>query len=179
MRECSGWFKSKLKEEYERLFDTCQVRSGKLPAVERVIVNILKNQERYEKVGHRLRIPWYFIAVIHSMEGGLNFNTHLHNGDSLTRRTQHIPRGRPKSGTPPFTWEESSIDALEYEKLNRWKDWSIGGILYKLEKYNGWGYRSRHPHVLSPYLWSFSSHDTKGKYVADGRWSESAVSQQV
>ena len=60
-----------------------------------------------------------------------------------------------------------------------WKDWSIGGTLYKLEKYNGWGYRSRHPHVLSPYLWSFSNHYSKGKYVADGRWSESAVSQQA
>lgn len=169
----------KLKEEYERLFDSCQVRDGKLPVVERIIGNILKNKKRYEEVGRRVRIPWYFIAVIHNMEGGLNFNTHLHNGDPLTKRTQHIPRGRPKSGIPPFTWEESSIDALEYEKLNRWKDWSIGGTLYKLEKYNGWGYRSRHPHVLSPYLWSFSNHYSKGKYVADGRWSESAVSQQA
>ena len=104
----------KLKEEYERLFDSCQVRDGKLPVVERIIGNILKNKKRYEEVGRRVRIPWYFIAVIHNMEGGLNFNTHLHNGDPLTKRTQHIPRGRPKSGTPPFTWEESSIDALEY-----------------------------------------------------------------
>jgi peptidoglycan hydrolase-like protein with peptidoglycan-binding domain len=32
--------------------------------------------------------------------------------------------------------------------------------------------------VKSPYLWSFSNHYTKGKYVGDGRWSETAVSQQ-
>jgi hypothetical protein len=32
--------------------------------------------------------------------------------------------------------------------------------------------------VLSPYLWCFSNHYTKGKYVSDGRWSETAVSQQ-
>jgi peptidoglycan hydrolase-like protein with peptidoglycan-binding domain len=33
--------------------------------------------------------------------------------------------------------------------------------------------------VPSPYLWSFSNHYTRGKYVADGRFSPTAVSQQV
>ncbi len=32
--------------------------------------------------------------------------------------------------------------------------------------------------MLSPYLWSFSTHYQCGKYVADGRWSETAVSKQ-
>jgi hypothetical protein len=48
-----------------------------------------------------------------------------------------------------------------------------------LERYNGWGYRLYHPHVLSPYLWSGSNHYTSGRYVADGTWSETAVSQQI
>ena len=44
--------------------------------------------------------------------------------------------------------------------------------LYELERYNGFGYRDRRPQVLSPYLWSFSNHYSRGKYVADGRFSD-------
>jgi hypothetical protein len=51
-------------------------------------------------------------------------------------------------------------------------------VLFKLEQYNGWGYRQYHHDVPSPYLWSFSSHYTKGKYVADGHFDANAVSQQ-
>jgi hypothetical protein len=32
--------------------------------------------------------------------------------------------------------------------------------------------------VLSPYLWGFSSHYKSGKYIADGTWSDTAVSKQ-
>lgn len=32
--------------------------------------------------------------------------------------------------------------------------------------------------VLSPYLCSFSSHYQSGKYIADGTWSDTAVSKQ-
>ncbi len=102
----------------------------------------------------------------------------MHNGDPLTARTKNVPAGRPVNCNPPFTWEESATDALMYQKIDKWKDWSLPGLLYKLEEYNGWGYRISHPHVLSPYLWSYSNHYTKGKYVADGTWSETAVSKQ-
>jgi hypothetical protein len=47
-----------------------------------------------------------------------------------------------------------------------------------LEGYNGWGYRNHHPAVKSPYLWSGSNHYRAGKYVADGTWSDTAVSSQ-
>jgi len=57
-------------------------------------------------------------------------------------------------------------------------DWSLAGMLYQLEGYNGWGYRLHHPHVLTPYLWSFSNHYTSGKYVAGGTWSDIAASKQ-
>jgi lysozyme family protein len=85
------------------------------------------------------------------MAASLNFNRHLHNGDPLTARTVQVPAGRPKTGEPPFTWEESATDALMLEKLDQWEDWSVPGTLYKLEQYNGWGYRLAHPDVKSPY----------------------------
>jgi lysozyme family protein len=36
----------------------------------------------------------------------------------------------------------------------------------------------KHPEVLTPYLWSFTNHYTKGKFVADGKFDANAVSKQ-
>jgi len=36
-----------------------------------------------------------------------------------------------------------------------------------------------HPSVLTPYLWCYSNHYSSGKYVADGRWSDTAISKQA
>ncbi len=119
------------------------------------------------------------VAVVHNMESSQNFTRHLHNGDPLTARTVKVPAGRPKAGMPPFTWEVSTADALSIQNLDGDTDWSVAGMLYALEAYNGWGYRKGHPHILSPYLWSGSEHYTAGKFVADGTWSETAVSKQI
>ena len=167
-----------LSGEYQWLFDGCEVRPEHTHSVEALVTRIVTNQSRYRSLGTLLRIPWYFIGAIHCMEASLDFTTHLHNGDPLTARTINVPSGRPPTGEPPFTWEESATDALNYAHMTEWHDWSISGMLYRLEAYNGFGYRIRHPEVLTPYLWSYSNHYLSGKYVADGTFSASAVSNQ-
>lgn len=168
-----------LKVQYETLFNSCLIDPSKAQTVDQIADRIQANKPRYEQVGLALKTPWYLIGVIHNMEASLSFLTHLHNGDPLTARTTHVPANRPREGTPPFRWEESAIDALRMKSFQKWSDWSVPGILYKLEEYNGWGYRMYHPHVLSPYLWSFSNHYISGKYVQDGTWSATAKSQQA
>lgn len=167
-----------LRAEYARLFSTCVIRPERAKAVEDILRSLRTGRAHYENISSVLGIPWYFIGVIHHMESSLSFLKHLHNGDPLTARTVHVPKGRPKKGAPPFTWEESAADALTLKRLSANTDWSLAGTLYQLERYNGWGYRLYHPHVLSPYLWSFSFHYISGKYVADGTWSDTAVSKQ-
>jgi lysozyme family protein len=164
---------------YELLYESCLVRPKRRAAVDQLVARITANKARYNKVGKALGIPWYVVGIIHSLEAGGDFSRHLHNGDPLTARTTHVPAGRPPTGKPPFTWEQSATDALRHQGMAAWKDWSIPGTLYELEGYNGFGYRDHHPNVPSPYLWSFSNHYTRGKYVADGRFSPTAVSQQV
>lgn len=164
------------KNNYERLFASCTIKEDKYPEIDKITAKILLNKVRYQTVGDLLQIPWYVIAIIHCMEGNLRFDTHLHNGDSLNKRTVQVPAGRPKAGNPPFTWEESAKDALVYDKLNLWTDWSIAGILYKLELFNGLGYYKQG--INSPYLWSYSNHYTKGKYIQDGRYDPSSISKQ-
>ncbi|MEO8256142.1 MAG: hypothetical protein ABI868_02240 [Acidobacteriota bacterium] len=167
-----------LRDEYAELFDTCQIRAERAAEVNRLVKTLLNARGRYEALGRPLTIPWYLIAVIHALEASGNFNCHLHNGDPLTARTVQEPPNRPVSGSPPFTWEASATDALRMKKLDQIADWSVPRMLYQLEAYNGFGYRLRHPEVLTPYLWSYSGHYTKGKYVTDGTFSATAVSKQ-
>jgi len=171
-------FTQALRKEYEYLFNTCDISPAKMAAVEKTIGKLLANRLRYEDVGGRLSVPWFCIGVIHNMEASLDFSKHLHNGDPLAACTVHVPAGRPKRGTPPFSWEESATDALMMRGLEKISDWSLASTLYQIEGYNGWGYRLYHSHVLSPYLWGFSCHYTSGKYVADGTWSDIAKSSQ-
>ena len=135
---------------------------------------------RYANVSATTNVPWFVIGLIHSLEASLRFDRHLHNGDPLTARTTHVPAGRPRPdvGDPPFSWEKSAADALGFRRVNTLTDWSLPGIAFMLERYNGWGYRDHHPEVKSPYLWSFSNVYRRGKYVADGNFSSEAVSQQ-
>lgn len=167
-----------LRAEYRSLFDACEIRPARRAAVETIVSSVIAQKARYEAVGDPLGIPWYFIAAIHNLESSLRFNRHLHNGDPLTARTTHVPPGRPLTGEPPFTWEQSATDALLLQRLDRVTDWTLPSLLFQWEKYNGMGYRNRTPPVPSPYLWSFSNQYSKGKFIADGTYDAEAVSQQ-
>ncbi len=138
---------------------------------------LLNGRDEYEEVEASTKVPWYVVGLIHGLEGSFDFHTHLHNGDSLQHRTVNVPRGRPIKGSPPFTWKESAVDSLEYEHFTSWHDWSVAGMLFKFESYNGWGYR-RHG-INSPYLWSGSNLYDKGKYAEDNVYDKNLVSKQV
>lgn len=169
-----------LQPEYRRLWLTTiltdRFQAPALFTAER----ILAGKERYLQIEEALGVPWYWIGAIHALESGVKWSTHLHNGDPLTARTVHVPKGRPKLGRGPFTWEESALDALVMKGLHKVEEWTIERMLYEAERYNGWGYRKYHREVLSPYLWSGTHWGLKpGKYIADGTWSDSAVSKQT
>ncbi len=168
----------RLEQEYVRLYETCEIRQERFGEVDAVAVAVLRDRARYEQVGDPLGIPWYLVAAIHNLESSRRFDRHLHNGDRLTARTTHWPPGRPAGGEPPFTWEESATDALKLRRLHQVDAWPLARVLYEAEGYNGFGYRLHHPEVLSPYLWGFSKHYDRGKYVADGTWSATARSRQ-
>lgn len=165
-------------QEYEQLFNSCTINPGRVSEVNGIVANLLHNKQRYINVAETLnsKMPWWFIAVIHTMECSMNFNKHLHNGDPLTARTIHVPADRPVTGKPPFTWEQSAIDALKMKNLHLVSDWSISNMLWLLEKYNGMGYRNKG--INSPYLWSYTNQYTKGKYGSDNHYDPNLVSKQ-
>ncbi|HEX5276372.1 MAG TPA: hypothetical protein VFW42_01755 [Fluviicoccus sp.] len=168
-----------LRADYLRLFQTCRIIPGSLGTVTPIAQRIAANRDRYRQIGDPLGIPWCFIGLVHYREASLDFGKHLHNGDPLSARTVHVPAGRPLKGNPPYSFEDSARDALTLQKLDKYKDWTLPGMLWQLEAYNGFGYRLYHPEVLSPYLWGQSNHYTRGGYAADGVWSPGYVNRQL
>lgn len=129
---------------------------------------------RYQAVTARTGVPWFFVAVAHEREASQNWNTQLGQGDPLGSVSVHVPKGRG-----PFkTWEDGAYDALvncaPFAARNH--DWSIGGTLTMLERYNGLGYAARGK--PSPYIWSGTDQYVSGKYVRDGVYDARVVDQQ-
>lgn len=166
-----------LKSEYGALFASAVVRPEDSETIQWHVNAMRTFRQRYEAVGAQVRVPWYFIGAIHGLESSFNFRSHLHNGDfPLSARTRQVPSGRPTVWMPPADWESSAKDALRFLGFTGQVDWSLERTLYRLEAYNGFGYRRYG--VPTPYLWSFSTHYDRGKFVSDGRWSPLARSRQ-
>lgn len=140
-----------------------------------VAKKLVAAKPRYQAVAAKTGVPWFVIAVIHQRESSQNFGRSLAQGDPWNEVSTHVPKGRG-----PFkSWEDAAIDALincgPYAAKN--KDWSVGGTLALLERYNGLGYANKG--LPSPYIWSGTDQYVKGKYVADSVFDPNAVDKQL
>ena len=166
-----------LADEYAAWFAAAKIRPEFRESTDWHLTMMRQSRGRYERLGKRLGVPWAFIAATHGLEASFNFRAHFHNGDfPLSRRTRQVPAGRPPNWLPPSDWESSAADALRLLGFTGQSDWSLPRTLYRLEAYNGFGYRRAGR--ASPYLWSFSSLYSRGKFVADGKFDPKARSKQ-
>ena len=163
-----------LTEEYQQLFQSCQILPVHTREIDQLVSDIVDDQSRYEALAQTLSLPWQVLSVIHYAVSERSFDSHLHNGDPLLERTVHEPAGRPSQGAAPFSWEQSASDFVQLHHLEQWQDWSLAGILYKLEGLDTWAYRLRQPPCPSPFLWCGSQHYLGGKYITDELWSDEA-----
>lgn len=156
----------------QQLFDTMTINPGIDEKIKYKVERMRQNADRYAAI--LPPVKWWLIAVIHELECSQKFTKYLGNGQPLNKKTTIVPKGRG-----PFkTFEQGAIDALILQGADKIADWSIGNILYFLERFNGYGYE-KYYNMPSPYLWSGSNHYTKGKYVTDGHFDPDAVSQQI
>jgi lysozyme family protein len=167
-----------LRSGYTQLWESISERPNWASQIAQVARGLIKDRDQYRTVETLTGVPWFVVGIIHQMESGRNFSTHLHNGDPLSARTVNVPAGRPTSGSPPFAWTESAADALRLMKMDQVTQWSCERIAFELEKYNGFRSRTEH-NINTPYLWSGSTHYTKGKFVRDNVWDPEFVSKQV
>jgi uncharacterized protein (TIGR02594 family) len=143
--------------------------ASELDAIARKLIG---NKQRYQAAVAGIKVPWFFIAVIHQRESTANFSKNIHNGEALNKITTLVPAGRG----PFSSFEESVNDWIALKGLNKITDWPIERFAYQCELNNGMGYRNRG--VPSAYLWSFSNIYRGGKYIADHVWSATAMDQQ-
>jgi lysozyme family protein len=163
---------------YEALWAKMVIRPEKKEGFARYANLIAAGRSEYEEVEKTTGVPWWFVGIIHLRESNCNFKTALHNGDPLWDRngnplkTVHVPAGRG-----PFkTWAEGASDALRLEGLDKVKAWDLPTALFEFEKYNGLGYISKG--VNSPYVWAGSNLYSRGKFVADGKFSSIFIDPQ-
>ncbi|EJN15680.1 hypothetical protein PMI42_00697 [Bradyrhizobium sp. YR681] len=135
------------------------------------------NRARFKAVEKAEGVPWYIVGIIKEREAGADpgFKRSIAQGDAWSAPSRNVPKGRG-----PFTsWEAAAHDALVdcAPFAGRWRDWSIGGALTILMKYNGVGYFVRN--MPSPYLWSKTNQYIKGKFVRDGVLDPDFVDQQI
>lgn len=118
-------------------------------------------------------VPWWFVGLLAMRESSLDLNTYLGNGQPLNRVTTLVPAGRG-----PFpTFAAGAADALNLEGFNASGLWNqIPYVLWAAEKWNGQGYFQ--VGINSPYVWSWTTNYTAGKFVSDGQYSVSAIDQQ-
>ena len=178
-------FRHTPKTHHEKLWDSVEIKGSQVFRIDKRIAQYIENKDRYVAI-EKMRsggVPSAVIFTLHGRESTWSFKKHLHEGSPLTDRTKWIPKGRPKA--PPgngsvYTFEESAEDVLYKLKDLESVDWiKCNNALYTIEKYNGLGYLKYHKDVLSPYLWSGTNHYIGGKYVADGRFSKTAVDRQL
>lgn len=157
------------------MWQECQVHAPDVAEITRMADTLMKfKAEYYDPAAAKTLIPWYVIGVIDMREEDFDHNGYLGNGDPLDQVTTHIPRGRG-----PFnSWADGAIDALTAGGFNKTANghWDIVTALWKLEEYNGIGYRERG--LPSPYVWALTNQQVAGKYIADGEWSPSTWDTQ-
>jgi lysozyme family protein len=143
------------------------------------------NKGRYLAIARAAGMPdiaWVFIAVSHYRESSQDFSRSLAQGDKWNEVSHNVPAGRG-----PFkSFEDAAVDALVRcaPKAALLKDWSIGGMLTNLERFNGLGYasgpvRGRYPPMPSPYVWAGTNQQVKGKYVRDGVFDPDHMDTQL
>lgn len=149
-------------------------RTGAFPPVaKKLAAPAAKTQ--YQAVTAKTHVPWHAIAVTHQRECSQSWAGSLAQGDPWNKKSVHVPAGRG-----PFkSWEDCAVDALMNcaPYAGRWNDWSVGGTLTLLEKYNGVGYAAKgRP---SPYIWSGTDQYQSGKYVRDGVYDPNTIDVQL
>lgn len=151
-----------VKKGYANLWDQAQIKPQFAAIATSTAKRVQALYSIFKEVEAATGVPWFMVGVILYRESDLNVNTYLGNGQSLHRVTTEVPAGRG-----PFdSFLAGAIDAIKLQGMYRLDVvWSIELILYWTEKLNGLGYFSHG--INSPYLWSWTTLYTHGKFTSD------------
>lgn len=140
-----------------------------------------KYKSKYLAVAAEASVPAELVAAIHWRESSGSFKKYLHQGDPLGKAAVRVP-----TNIPIFhDWHKAAVHALTMKDKAGHRD-NLGvnagtrdpaTLASYAEAYNGLGYHNRE--TASPYVYSGTDAYTSGKYVADSKYSSSAVDKQL
>lgn len=148
--------------EYRQLFETLKLKNKRSATIKDFKKRLTTGRLRYERVAEMTGVPWYVVGIIHYLEYTNNFDVHFHTGAPLN---------------DGMIWEESAANTLQQHGLDKVSSWTLEETLYRLERYNGLGYRNRG--IYSPYLWGGSTHYIRGKFSAKGNFNSDRTYKQI
>lgn len=148
-----------------------------------LMVNVFRRDaHRYEAITRMAvnGVPAPIIFCLHQRESSGNFRCSLAQGDPLSRRSTHVPRGRIPYVEPPYSFEVAAADAIyNVDRLDLINWNNLQESLQGIESYNGLGVQKYHPGFVSGYVWAATSLYRGGKYTGDGHWDPLARDRQL
>ncbi|CAB4150052.1 Peptidoglycan binding-like [uncultured Caudovirales phage] len=166
------------KPNWGSLLKFCIIDSDRVEEVRKVCGRMRKNQSTYMKIAEILDTKWEYVALVHYRESSaLTLDVYLHNGQKLGKKTTIVPKGVFFRADQ---FIEAAVDAMK--NFRGLKD--DGQALEMFERFNGLGYRSKKGDrgvvEYSPYVAAGTNHhDETSKYVADGKYSPTAIEKQL
>jgi lysozyme family protein len=162
-----------LAAEYRRDYATATVRPERVAALDQLARQLVSHEARYRQVADPLGVPWWILGAIHQLEHSGRWTTALDVTDRID-----VPPGEPvpEGRILDAEWNASATRELRRQSFDRWRDWSLPGSLYMLERFNGFGYRSHR--VATPYLWSYTTLYDRGKFIRARVFDPDVVSAQ-
>lgn len=161
-----------VKHGYANLWDKALVRPASNALAMKEAKRILDAEAQLKEVEAATDVPWFMVGVMLYRESDLNFETYLGNGQSLHHVTTEVPAGRG----PFSSFLAGAIDAIKHEGMYKIGPWTLEFILFWLERFNGEGYFAEG--INDPYLWSWTTLYTSGKFVGDHQFSRTDVDSQ-
>ena len=161
-----SWTFEATERGYAKLWGAATLKAGAdASQAETFSDKIIAAEQRYKAVQAATGgVPWYFVGALHMRESSCNFAGVLHNGEKIIG-TGRVTTLEPDGRGPFSTWEEAAIDALKLKNMQRVQVWSVARMLFQAEVFNGLGYVGKG--INSPYVWAGTSHEQRGKFVAD------------
>jgi len=172
-----------LQPEYAHLLSVAKItRPGPVHAG---VAEIMKVIDSYVATSAATKIPAAWIGPTDCREDDCNPNAGIGQGDPWRQVSRHVPAGHgpfaSKAAADQFYLHYDHIDVLEPGV----SAWTLPYACYCWERWNGFGPRAYGR--ISGYLFScmdvydtpaYGGYGKGGKYVADKRWSSTAVDVQ-
>lgn len=168
-----------LKSEYEALLSRADIIPSREKELNYAVTKVLfPHKDLYKAVEEKTGVPAAFTMALAMREMSGNINRYLGNGQSLSRVTTIVPKGRgPFFGPDAFV--RGAADAFAIDGLDKKKDWTMARICYEGENWNGWGYRNPSINIPTPYLWGATTVQKKGKFIRDHVFDRTETDQQL